>query len=112
VEDNAATSRLLSRMLLKRGYQVTTVSTVESAIETARNERFDMLISDLGLPDGTGLDVMREIRNFYGIPGIAISGYGTEEDIRQSRCAGFSEHLVKPVDFNSISAAVQHVLHG
>jgi CheY-like chemotaxis protein len=69
-----------------------------------------LVISDLGLPDGTGLDVMKHIRGRYGVPAIAVSGYGMEEDVRLSKEAGFVEHLVKPVDLPKLQAAIQRVV--
>ena len=59
------------------------------------------------LPDGSGLDVMRRVKERSGIPGIALSGYGAEEDIRQSRAAGFAEHLVKPVNIAALRTAIR-----
>ena len=58
----------------------------------------DLVMSDLGLPDGSGLDLMRELSTTYGIRGIALSGFGMESDIDQSRAAGFARHLIKPID--------------
>ena len=65
-----------------------------------------MLVSDLGLPDGDGRDLMRELRERDGVAGIAISGYGMEEDIEKSRAAGFSEHLTKPIQIEDVQAAI------
>jgi DNA-binding response OmpR family regulator len=67
------------------------------------------VVSDLGLPDGDGLDLMRQLRDQYGLRGIALSGYGHDQDIRESREAGFIEHLVKPIDFARLEAAVRRV---
>ena len=60
------------------------------------------MISDLGLPDGSGLDLMREIQRQRPVPGIALSGYGMEDDLRQTKEAGFFAHLVKPVNFEQL----------
>ena len=70
---------------------------------------FDLLISDLGLPDGTGLDLMRQIREKHAITGICLSGYGMDQDIIQSREAGFVEHLIKPVDLPRLKSAIESV---
>ncbi len=64
--------------------------------------KFDAVISDLGLPDGNGLDLMREIQRQSPVPAIALSGYGMEDDLRQTRAAGFSAHLVKPVNVDQL----------
>jgi DNA-binding response OmpR family regulator len=73
--------------------------------------RVDLLVSDLGLPDGSGLDVMREARR-QGIPGIALSGFGTEEDVQRSLGAGFGAHLTKPVAIATLRRAIAAVREG
>jgi CheY-like chemotaxis protein len=70
---------------------------VSEARRQAAAQPFDLVISDLGLPDGTGIDLMAELSSAYGLRGIALSGYGMEEDIARGREAGFIAHLVKPV---------------
>jgi CheY-like chemotaxis protein len=109
VEDNADTLRILSRLLKGWGYEVGSADSVRKGLELSAGEPFDMVISDLGLPDGSGLDLMREVKKLHGVPGIALSGYGAEEDIRQSRAAGFEEHLIKPVSLDTLRAAVYRV---
>jgi signal transduction histidine kinase len=110
VEDHEMTARVMCKLLAKLGYAVTLAPDVESAKRLVDSARFDLLISDLGLPDGTGLDVMKHVRGRYGIPAIAVSGYGMEEDVRQSRDAGFLEHLVKPIDLPKLQAAIHRVV--
>lgn len=109
VEDHADTARILARNLGRAGITAIQASGVKSAIALAARESFDLLVSDLGLPDGSGYDIMRHIRSTYHIPGIAMSGYGMEEDMRRSREAGFSEHLVKPIDLRELIAAIRRV---
>ena len=109
VEDNVDTLRILAKMLQKWGYTVRTAESVQSALEEAAKEPFDLLVSDIGLPDGSGLEIMQQTQKLYGVSGIAISGFGTEEDISQSREAGFREHLVKPVSIQDLHAAVQRI---
>ncbi len=109
VEDHVDTARILGRQLGRAGVTVVQATDVSSAIKLAERESFDMLVSDLGLPDGSGYDVMRRVRAMLGIPGIAMSGYGMEEDIRRSREAGFSEHLVKPIDLRELITAIRRV---
>jgi CheY-like chemotaxis protein len=110
VEDHEMTARVMSRLLRQAGYQVTVAADVETAKRMTDERRFDVVISDLGLPDGTGLDVMKHLRARHGIPAIAVSGYGMEEDVRQTREAGFSEHLVKPIDLPRLQAAIARVM--
>ena len=107
VEDHTDTLQVLTQLLKKWGHTVATAENVRTAQELADEQEFDLLISDLGLPDGSGLDVMRHLKERSGIPGIALSGYGTEEDIRQSRDAGFAEHLVKPVSVAALRTALR-----
>ncbi|MDB6003974.1 MAG: sensor hybrid histidine kinase, partial [Prosthecobacter sp.] len=109
VEDHADTARILSRQLSKAGLIVVQANSVESAIALSESERFDLLVSDLGLPDGSGYEIMRHVRSVQNIPGIAMSGYGMEEDMRRSREAGFAEHLVKPIDLRELIAAIRRV---
>jgi len=109
VEDHADTARTLARLLGRAGFAVVTASNVASALATAERETFDVLISDIGLPDGCGTEVMRGVRARSTVPGIAMSGYGMEEDVRRSREAGFSEHLVKPVDADKLKEAIRRV---
>jgi signal transduction histidine kinase/ActR/RegA family two-component response regulator len=98
VEDHEPTLLAMTRLLERDGHTVFSAGTVCEALARAASCRFDIVISDLGLPDGTGTELMREIRRLHGCPGIAVSGYGMESDQRMSAEAGFSKHLVKPVD--------------
>jgi PAS domain S-box-containing protein len=109
VEDHADTARLLGRLLEKSGHQVRIASSVSEALRLADDAQFDLIVSDLGLPDGTGYDLIRRLRSQRPIKGIAMSGYGMDDDIRKSREAGFSEHLVKPVDLVRLEQSIQRV---
>jgi signal transduction histidine kinase len=104
VDDHEQTLRVLSRLLRKRGHKVATADSVQAALNLLEGERFDALISDIGLPDGTGCDVMRAAKKRQALRGIALSGFGMEEDIRRSKEAGFDHHLTKPVDFHDLEA--------
>jgi PAS domain S-box-containing protein len=106
VEDHADTALLLKRLLEASGFVVETAGSVAEALKAAEGAHFNVLVSDLGLPDGTGCDLMRQMRERHPLKGIAMSGYGMEEDVRRSREAGFSEHLVKPVDISSLERAI------
>jgi len=106
VEDNEPTLQVMAALLEIAGHDVGTAQDLRSARALAASREFDLVVSDLGLPDGTGFDLMRELRDLYGLKGIAVSGYGMEEDLRRSREAGFREHLVKPVDIDKLKAAI------
>jgi two-component system CheB/CheR fusion protein len=112
VEDHVDTARTLARLLRLSGYRVRTAGTVAEGLAAAASDRFDLLISDLGLPDASGHDLMRQVRALYGTPGIALSGYGMEEDVRQSLEAGFLDHLIKPINLDHLKAVLERVVAG
>ncbi len=98
VEDHGDTAWVMTRLLKAGGHEVEAAADVATALKRAEEGEFDLLLSDLGLPDGSGLDLMRGLRaRGLPLPGIALSGYGQEQDIQQSREAGFIHHLTKPV---------------
>ena len=99
VEDHQATLDALTLLLTKDGHAVTATTTLAEARTAAGRQAFDGLISDVGLPDGTGFELMEELSARYGLRGIVLSGYGMEDDLRRSREVGFVAHLVKPVRF-------------
>ena len=106
VEDHEATIEVLRRLLTRDGHTVKLAMTIAAAKHIAKNGKFDLLISDLGLPDGTGFELMEELRKKYNLSGIALSGYGMEEDLRRTREVGFHTHLIKPVDFEQLRRAI------
>ena len=107
VEDHEDTNRALTNLLRRRGYHVQSASNVQSALDLSAKEDFDVLISDLGLPDGSGIDLMHTLRSERPVLGIALTGFGMEEDIRESYEAGFKHHLVKPVDLKKLDSFLQ-----
>jgi DNA-binding response OmpR family regulator len=102
VEDHADTALLLARLLQRAKHAVKTALDLASAEEMAGKEPFDLVISDLRLPDGSGLDLMRSLKERYQLRGIAMTGCGMDEDIRLSKEAGFVEHLTKPIDIQQL----------
>ena len=111
VEDHDDTARVLARLLNLSGFHVHTTGTYAGAMDFCGKQDFDLLISDVGLPDGSGYDLMREVHaRRCAAKGIAVSGYGTEQDVEQSLRAGFAEHLVKPVDFETLRDAIRRVI--
>ena len=106
VEDHEPTLRVMERLLRQIGHRVTGVTSVASATAAANQNGFDLIICDLGLPDGSGLDVMRQLRKRYAGRAVALTGYGMESDVTASREAGFAEHLTKPVDLQALSSAI------
>lgn len=106
VEDHDQTRSTLIQLLQRRGHSVVGAGTVGEALEHAAKDGFDLVISDLGLPDRDGHQLMTELAAAYGLSGIALSGYGMDEDIRRSRASGFFVHLTKPVDIRMLEAAI------
>ncbi len=106
VEDHESTLQTLSRLLQRDGHRIITARTVADGLAAATTDTFDLVISDLGLPDGSGTALMERLRDDYGLRGIALSGYGTEQDIARSRDAGFALHLVKPVSIAELRRAI------
>ena len=104
VEDHRDTAAVMTRLLQSLGHDVSAAASIEAALEVAGRKSFDLVLSDLGLPDGSGLDLMRELGRRFGLPGVAISGYGMEEDVVEAKKAGFYAHLTKPIDLRQIQA--------
>jgi len=106
VDDHQDTCAALEKLLVRRGHLVAATHNVRSAMEAAVRNRFDLLISDIALPDGSGMELMMQLHAISRIPGIAISGFGNNGDIEKSLQAGFSEHLIKPVKLEKLEAAM------
>jgi CheY-like chemotaxis protein len=110
VEDHQDTANVLRRVLERAGYDVAHAAHITKAEELAAQQRFDLVISDVGLPDGSGLDLMSRLRKNYGLTGIALSGFGMDEDREASKKAGFSEHFTKPVDAERLRNAIEKLV--
>jgi signal transduction histidine kinase len=110
VDDHHDTCLGMKRMLERRGYDITIAHSAEQAVEKVLAQEFDLLISDIGLPDRSGYDLMREVRVNKRLPGIALSGFGSEEDVNQAREAGFAEHLTKPINFERLEKTIESLL--
>ncbi len=108
VEDHGDTAEMLRRLLALQGYEVRTASSIASAIEMTGTYKFDILISDIGLPDGRGTELLARLREQLGgaCRAIAMSGFGMQDDLDRSLKAGFSEHLTKPVEFSALLRAI------
>jgi PAS domain S-box-containing protein len=106
VEDHEATRNALANLLSRRNYKVLSASSLREACEFAGNQELDFVISDIGLPDGDGNDLMKDLHGRYGLNGIALTGYGMEEDVKRSLAAGFVTHLTKPVSVQSLEKAL------
>jgi signal transduction histidine kinase len=107
VEDHEDTNRSLTNLLRRRGYHVQSALNFQSAVNLSAQEQFDVLVSDLALPDGNGIDLMQKLSSKQPLLGIALTGFGMEDDIRKSYDAGFKHHLVKPIDLNKLDVLIQ-----
>jgi CheY-like chemotaxis protein len=106
VDDHDDTLRSMKLLLTRLGYEVLAAENMTDALRIAEEEQFDILLSDIGLPDGSGLELLRRIRQRRDVPALALSGFGMDEDIERSRDAGFSDHLTKPVSIDRLQAAI------
>jgi PAS domain S-box-containing protein len=110
VDDHEDTANTLARLLTRSGFDVRVATTVAGALQLAADEPFDLVVSDIGLPDGTGYDLMQQVRSRHGLPGIALTGYGMEEDLRRSRDVGFVDHVVKPVNLPHLEQVIRRAI--
>jgi signal transduction histidine kinase len=110
VDDHADTCTGMKLMLERRGYKITVAHSADQAVEKADQEDFDLMISDIGLPDRSGYELMRELHQTKGLPGIALTGFGMENDVARARAAGFSGHLTKPINFEQLDQAIRDLL--
>jgi PAS domain S-box-containing protein len=107
VEDHGDTARIMRRLLTMQGHHVHTAGDVATALELTVAHSFDLLISDLGLPDGSGIDLLHALRQRgHTFPAIALSGYGQDQDLQRTRDAGFAAHLTKPVSLDRLSSTI------
>jgi signal transduction histidine kinase len=110
VDDHEDTLEFMSRFLTLCGHQVATAATYQNALRLSQEQQFDLLLSDLGLPDGDGYQLIRVLQAASPIKGIALSGYGMNADVQASLAAGFSAHLTKPCDLSLLSATIGTVV--
>ena len=109
VEDHADTRRTLARLLSHFGHKIAVAECQQSALEKLRSQAFDVVLSDIGLPDGSGYEVISHAKRECNVAGIALTGFGTDEDIRRGKKAGFDFHLTKPVDFHELRSVLDQV---
>jgi signal transduction histidine kinase/ActR/RegA family two-component response regulator len=113
VEDHVDTAKVMAKLLDRAGYKVAVAHSVADALRVTESDGFDLLISDLGLPDGSGTDVVAGFRRRHGsgtaehpVGAIALTGFGTDDDVQRTRTAGFDEHLTKPVSFALLQSTI------
>jgi DNA-binding response OmpR family regulator len=108
-EDHEDTLEAMARMLRKNGHTVYTARTAEEARDLAAANRCDLLVGDIGLPGGSGIELMRELGARYGLKGIAVSGYAARHDVNAALEAGYVKHLAKPLTFSDLLAAIDEL---
>ena len=109
VEDHGDTRRTLARLLKHFGHDISVAEDTQQALKILRSKTLDVVLSDIGLPDGSGYDVISEAKKNQDVTGIALTGFGTEQDIKNTKKAGFDFHLTKPVDFQELRSVLSEV---
>jgi PAS domain S-box-containing protein len=112
VEDHVDTARALARLLENRGFTTQIAPNIATALEAIERDEFDLYLCDLGLPDGTGIDLIRKVRETRKTPAIALTGFGMQEDVERAQKAGFDAHLTKPVNLQKLEATMWRLLQG
>jgi CheY-like chemotaxis protein len=110
VEDHADTAHVIAKLLEGMGHAVRTAASVEDAVKGVIEHQFDLIISDVGLPDGSGVGLIHGIRPFCDAPAIALTAYSEAEDVARCLRAGFDLHLAKPASPAELREAIQTVL--
>ena len=109
VEDHVDSAELLAELLENHGHFVRIATNASDAFALASEHPFDVVVSDVGLPDASGYELMHRLRERFAMKGIAVTGAGRAADIQKGREAGFSAHLTKPVSFRKLQEALQQL---
>lgn len=109
VDDHLDGLEVTARLLKLEGFEVLTATHCRDAVRLGTENRCDLLVTDLGLPDGTGMDVLSDLNRIYPIPGIAITAHGEAQFVEGSRKAGFAHHIPKPFIFSELLSAIRTV---
>ena len=105
-EDHVDSATVMARLLSHMGHEADIAGTSAVALELFRQQEYDLVLSDIGLPDGSGFDLIQKMKQIRDVPAIALTGFGTEEDVLRSQRSGFCRHLTKPVDFQQLKEAI------
>ena len=109
VEDHSDTLQALSNLLTHFGHEISTADDAKSARKIIRSKHFDVVLTDIALPDGTGYDLVAEVKRKQPVKAVALSGFGAPDDIKRGKEAGFDFHLTKPVDFHELRAVLGQI---
>jgi CheY-like chemotaxis protein len=106
VEDQADARRALAVLLTRTGHEVRAAADAAEALAIAREYAYDLLLSDLGLPDVSGLELIGRLKAIRPVPAIALTGLGMADDVRAALAAGFAAHLTKPIQFPRLQSLI------
>jgi CheY-like chemotaxis protein len=109
IEDHEDTAIAMARMLEDMGHNIVSANSVASAVDILTHEKFDLIVSDIGLPDGNGVSLISAVRAFCDAPAVAFTGYGMREDVERCLNAGFNKHVTKPVTFETLRQIIAEV---
>jgi PAS domain S-box-containing protein len=107
IEDHEDTAEVMSQLIRGLGHEVAVAGCVADALVLASGAHFDLVLSDIGLPDGTGIDFIHAFRKQSAVPAIALTGFGTDDDVRRCIEAGFTAHITKPVNFEHLERLIE-----
>ena len=109
IEDHSDTLQALSNLLTHFGHEISVAEDAESARRIIRSKEFDVVLADIGLPDGSGYDLIAEAKRKRPFKAVALTGFGAPDDIERGKEAGFDFHLTKPVDFHELRAVLGQI---
>ena len=109
IEDHGDTLEALSNLLTHFGHEISIADDAQSAREIIRSKEFDVVLADIGLPDGSGYDLIAEAKQKRPVKAVALTGFGAPDDIERGKEAGFDFHLTKPVDFHELQAVLGQI---
>ncbi len=109
IEDHSDTLQALSKLLTHFGHEISVADDAESARKIIRSKEFDVVLADIGLPDGSGYELIAEAKRKRPVKAVALTGFGAPDDIERSKEAGFDFHLTKPVDFHELRAVLGQI---
>src|SRR5712664_614543 len=109
VEDHSDTLQALSRLLSHFGHEISVADGAQDALNIIDSKEFDVVLCDIALPDGNGYDVIAQAKRKRPVKAVALTGFGTSEDVERGKEAGFDFHLTKPVDFHELRAVLGQI---
>jgi CheY-like chemotaxis protein len=109
VEDHDETLQIFARLLRHFGHEISVADCAQSALQLVESEEFDLVLTDIDLPDGSAYNVVSQAKRKQPVKAIALAGFNSDEDIRRSKEAGFDFHLTKPLDFFELRTVLNQV---